>query len=507
MRCVFLAALTALVPFVASPAQVHYFSASLDGAHEVPSVASAATGWGVVRLDQASGQVDIFVHAEGVSATAAHLHFAVAGINGPVVVPLSGGPSDFAGSGALTAMQVTDLIAGGSYLNVHSAAHLGGEIRGQVLPAVTRRFTTTMDGARATPATPSMATGQTIAYLHEPSNRLTYEVEVTGMVGTLAHIHLGGPGVPGPVVFPLNGDGSRWCGVTAPLTQAQLVDLFGGDFYVNVHSMTFPDGEIRGQLLEDPGDFYGVMDGSQVVPPVVTDASGRACLTLHPDRSLSYEINTTGLRQGTDAHIRSGTPGMNGPIVFPLSGGPMKWEGTIDPLDATQLTTLLAGGYYINIETRTNPNGEIRTQPLLRVLPSAFGSGCVDSGGGRAEIGSEGIACMGSPFVVTLQGTQATADSFLLLGMNRDQFGPAPLPFSLSLLGTPSCFLFHNASLSGRTKGARTDSLGCAKATLNIPMNSGLVGLEFFCQWFIIDQGASSPVPLVASNGLQVFLE
>lgn len=65
-------------------------------------------------------------------ATAAHFHTGDAGKNGDVAIPISPNASPFEGSATLTNAQVTDLMAGKMYVNVHTAANKGGEIRGQV---------------------------------------------------------------------------------------------------------------------------------------------------------------------------------------------------------------------------------------------------------------------------------------------------------------------------------------------------------------------------------------
>lgn len=72
--------------------------------------------------------------------TAAHLHTAAAGVNGPVAIALVGFPlgvtaGAYANSYVLTAAQETNLLADNIYINVHTTANSGGEIRGQLVPS------------------------------------------------------------------------------------------------------------------------------------------------------------------------------------------------------------------------------------------------------------------------------------------------------------------------------------------------------------------------------------
>ena len=106
----------------------------LEGRQEVPPVTTVATGTGVITI-RPDGSISGSVTTSGINATAAHIHQAARGANGPVIVPMvkSG---DFTWSippGAkLTEAQHAAHRAGNLYVNVHSAAHPGGEIRAQI---------------------------------------------------------------------------------------------------------------------------------------------------------------------------------------------------------------------------------------------------------------------------------------------------------------------------------------------------------------------------------------
>jgi hypothetical protein len=72
----------------------------------------------------------------GIAGTAAHIHEGAIGMNGPVIIPLTKNGDTFAvPTGAkLTTAQFASYQAGNLYVNVHTAANLGGEIRAQLKP-------------------------------------------------------------------------------------------------------------------------------------------------------------------------------------------------------------------------------------------------------------------------------------------------------------------------------------------------------------------------------------
>ena len=126
-------AMTAAIAFPAN-AEVVNLKANLSAASEVPPNPSKGTGTVTVTYDTASKKLSWKGNYTGLSgpATAAHFHFAEAGKNGPVVVPIAPNASPFEGSATLTDAQATELLAGKWYVNVHTQTNKGGEIRGQV---------------------------------------------------------------------------------------------------------------------------------------------------------------------------------------------------------------------------------------------------------------------------------------------------------------------------------------------------------------------------------------
>jgi CHRD domain-containing protein len=109
--------------------------ADLKGASEVPPVDSKGTGSVTATFDTASKKLSWKGNVTGLSgpATAAHFHSGEVGKNGGVAVPIAGADKgSFEGSATLTDAQAEELMAGKWYVNVHTAANKGGEVRGQV---------------------------------------------------------------------------------------------------------------------------------------------------------------------------------------------------------------------------------------------------------------------------------------------------------------------------------------------------------------------------------------
>ena len=137
-----IACLTGVAASVApSQAALLSFKVGLTGAQQVPSVKTAATGTADLTYDPATRLLTWNVSYTGLSgpATMAHFHGpATEGKNGPLVIWLkekgAAVESPIKGEATLTPEQAQQFTAGEWYINVHTQANPGGEIRGQVMP-------------------------------------------------------------------------------------------------------------------------------------------------------------------------------------------------------------------------------------------------------------------------------------------------------------------------------------------------------------------------------------
>ena len=122
----------------ASPAlaDMMKMKATLDGAQQNPPITTEGKGEADLGFNTATKQLTWNVTYSGLSgpATAGHIHGPAAkGENAGVAVPFKGAPkSPFKGAAILTDAQAAHLMAGKYYINIHTAAHKDGEIRGQI---------------------------------------------------------------------------------------------------------------------------------------------------------------------------------------------------------------------------------------------------------------------------------------------------------------------------------------------------------------------------------------
>jgi len=108
----------------------------LSGAHEVPAVTTSAKGDGTISIGDDKA-VSGSVTTSDVVGTMAHIHEAASGKNGPPIITLEKKGDDqwmVPANAKLTDAQYKAYKAGNLYVNVHSDAHKGGEIRDQLKP-------------------------------------------------------------------------------------------------------------------------------------------------------------------------------------------------------------------------------------------------------------------------------------------------------------------------------------------------------------------------------------
>lgn len=482
MKRSLLFALVLLSSFLAQ-AQFVYLKGVLSGGNEETPNASPATGVVIVKFNTLNNQLELFGHYRDLSATisGSHIHEAPVGASGPVRVTLtnSGGTTGWLSSlTTLTDAQETELIAGNMYVNVHSTAFPGGEIRSQLSFTMgeTEYLTARLQGSQEVPPRPSAANGQAVALLDKASNTLFLTGSYQYLTNTISgsHVHAGLPGTNGGVIITLvnSGSNSGILEAVATVTDAQETQIATGGTYVNVHSTTFPGGEIRGQLTNYSQQtfFANVLSGANETTPNASTAKGTVIVRYDPFTNM---LELTGDYQGLSGAISGShlhgpaAPGADAGVLYTVNntGGTSGTLSLSTTITEAQEADLYSGLLYVNVHSTAFPGGEIRTQLFnTSVGQSYYFTGFLQ---GSQEVPASGSAGTGtvSSLLDAVTGNIFITGSFSGLGSNATaahlhqqrpgQNGGVILPLSISL------------STSGTVTGSGTLTAAQADAVKN----------------------------------------
>lgn len=381
------------------------FRATLSGRHEVLPVLSNGTGSIEAVLD--GNELTVTGSFSGLDgmfdptvAGGSHLHIGYAGENGPVAISLVANTSLDLRSGTyeaasntytLTEEQVTALRERRMYVNIHTTKFGGGELRGQLLPASDATYFINLLGSNEVPSAMTQASGALTLEVRNDS--LFVSGAFSGLEGDFdasiaggAHLHTGMAGENAGVDILLNAttDADLKGGVFAAadngfaLEANQMAMLEARGYYANLHSTTFPGGELRGQVTGmAQAVFRAHLSGMNENPVVVSDAGGQVLGELHGD-SLIVHGSFDGLESPVAVaiagglHLHVGAAGSNGPVAIPLTadfdadqqGGALNAATNTYTLDSDARAALMARGIYLNIHSNIEQSGEIRGQML-----------------------------------------------------------------------------------------------------------------------------------------------
>lgn len=429
------------------------FLAALSPANEVPAVVGydargTALLYAHVQRDAQdqiiSGSVDfvvMYTFPGEATVTGLHIHSGVAGVNAPVTIntgiaagaaaveiaaPFRGQvvrqaqvlPGDMAGVASLRGLFSNP---SGYYVNMHTSVYPGGIIRGQVMAAERAVMMARLSTANEVPAVTTVTAsglGTIEAVRAYEGGRLAAGVVVfdvdyqvpSDAIFSGMHIHSGAAGVNGPVIINTgiaagaasvpagtSGAGNLFYRVevatNVPTQSSTLEGLFDtpADYYLNLHTTTFPGGIIRAQLVDTEAIVFRTnMLTSNEVPAVTgldATASGNAYVNALRDRSgnvtaarVTFDVNYRfpGATTFTGLHIHDAAAGVNGGVtinsgiaagdrsVVSATGFGNIWR-TTNVSGGQALTSLNAilrspENHYLNLHTTVNAGGAVRAQ-------------------------------------------------------------------------------------------------------------------------------------------------
>ena len=255
---------------VCLPARAIEFNVGLDPVQEIPTPNlgdATPTGSSTVIVDTTTGEVTVAGDFAGLTsaAAAAHLHgLAPSGSTAGVLFGMStidaAQSGTFSGSGTLDATQLSGLLSGETYLNLHTGQNAPGEIRGQVIDDDIVVYRLSLSAAEEIPA-PNLdgasPSGSATVVVDTSSGAIEVSGDYQGLTSDAMAMHLHGfadVGQTSGVIFPIDVTGGTSGSLTGKATLAadELSGLLDGMTYLNLHTQTNAAGELRAQVVPEP---------------------------------------------------------------------------------------------------------------------------------------------------------------------------------------------------------------------------------------------------------------
>ncbi|MFT7299025.1 MAG: hypothetical protein ACI9WO_001847 [Sphingobacteriales bacterium] len=322
-----------------------------------------------------------------VAITGAHLPRAPSGTAGGVVTNLSTliSGTKITGSMAVPA-ELKDSLeilvkTGQIYLNLHTAANAGGEVRGQALASQDLYFDggITTGQVAAPIMTASSGFGAGHGYINRSFDeyRYLFIIEADSLTGTIteAGLYVGALGAAGVLVKTLtvtggNRIGGKWSksDATQPLTDDNINSFLYGDVYIKISTAANPSGEIRGQLTRAAreGYLFELNTDQEVPAPTVTKVpNGGGMVSINAARTSAHYMVAWDSLSGpvASAHFHKAVPGVAGGVIFVVptnNNAAFGYWNAANGFTKENELMFRRDSVYLNIHTDANAGGEVR---------------------------------------------------------------------------------------------------------------------------------------------------
>jgi hypothetical protein len=389
------------------------FASKLSGNQVIPVVATNASGIASLMLNKTRDSITInasFIELSGAPINVS-LYSGAEGLNGTSFIDLTtfldGNKLATKISGAIVTSNIAKLFNEGIYILVTTISNPAGEIRGQIKLEADWQFTADLSGANALPVANGQAYGLGSFGLTLDKSKLSFKIICQDMSGAInsAMLHFGSIGSTGTMAADITSsvNGNIITGSIVP-TVNMLDSLFKGKIYLNISTTTYPNGELRSQLINYKGLAFDISaTGNQMVPPVSSPGEAVGVVRLTPNLdTLYYDIVAEGLNSTIDyAHLHIGNfgfPYVNTSYQIDFTptivGNRIKGKHSGATISSINKNRLLVSNLALIVHTGAHPAGELRGQVVRyareaytinltgnQVVPatgsSAYGSGIV----------------------------------------------------------------------------------------------------------------------------------
>ena len=391
------------------------FTSTMDGTHAIPAVSTPAKGIGSFMLNKTRDAIAVNISVAMLSGAPVNvsIYQGAEGTNGTLFLDLtpylSGNRIATSISGTNVTANLAKYFNDDLYVLVTTASNPSGEIRGQIKLETDLSFVSDLNSMETIPMIMvSGAYGLGSFGLSMDNSKLNFKIICQGLTGaiTSAKLYAGTIGMVGVEVADISSfiNGNVITGNINP-AGAVLSNLLAGEIYLNITTAQNSTGELRSQLVNYKGlTFDGILDGSQMVPPVTTPAQGVCVIRFSPDLTTMYfDIVVDGVASSIDySHLHIGDFGQpynssSFQVDFTADINGNRISGTKTNISALNKDRLLKSNLTLLIHTASHPQGEIRSQVVRfaregftvnfegqQVVPAvssaAYGSGIVSIG-------------------------------------------------------------------------------------------------------------------------------
>ncbi|OGU32722.1 MAG: hypothetical protein A2X67_04915 [Ignavibacteria bacterium GWA2_55_11] len=336
----------------AAHAQELFFRVSLDSVDTGGTSPGRGSGFLILSSDRTTLQYNITVNNLQGTITFAHFHYTP---TTGVVHTINFSGKTAVGSWAIPDTMVNHLFNNEMYVNVHTSANGGGEIRGYPEPHQ-HGFPIVLNGTKAGTASTGLGSGWVTFDDSSGSGNIRYRMTYAGLAGarTGAHFHA----LPQTtVVHTLAFTDSTADGTWVSPPDSSVAKLLRGQIYVNIHSTTFGSGDIRSELnLVGELPAVGNLTGAQA--STAATGTGTVWAVLRPDLSIHYDVTIaklTGPNSGSHFHTSR-----TGSVVHGVTLTNNHASGIWATPSDLDLADFVRNRLYFNVHTTANSSGEIR---------------------------------------------------------------------------------------------------------------------------------------------------
>ena len=355
---------------------------------------SAALGYSIVSLDTTLMMINVsstFLNLNSSAITMAHFHYGTVGMTGGVALALTG--SVGATNLAVPAALIPSFLNGSLYINVHTAAYPGGELRGQV--AFTQTGLAVLTSTQEVPSVASTGYAFASVLLNDTTGNVTvsglyFSPSLAANLANTTGLQIQGPAAAGStaavvcnLVSTRLAAASTYLGATCgPYNAAQLEAMRQGSFYLNILTAQNPTGELRGQIFW-PSRF----DAAAVFPATLSKSlpkfnpavgagvtgtgaglvfrianPGGAAANVNPGASITTVafLSASNLTSSqTAAHLHATNASSEGPYTINM---PLRFSAAAYaplPMTPSRYADLINGATWFNVHTTQNPAGEV----------------------------------------------------------------------------------------------------------------------------------------------------